>query len=86
MTIELQTGVNREPRREDYITKCAAVAPDKNCQTPVWLAFLDRITASDKELQAYLQRMAGYCMTGFTTEHVLFFLYGTGANGKRSVH
>ena len=26
--------------------------------------------------------MAGYCLTGVTTEHALFFLYGTGANGK----
>jgi putative DNA primase/helicase len=24
----------------------------------------------------------GYCMTGSTQEHALFFLYGTGANGK----
>jgi putative DNA primase/helicase len=29
-----------------------------------------------------LQRMAGYCLTGLTLENVLFFLYGTGANGK----
>jgi putative DNA primase/helicase len=26
--------------------------------------------------------MAGYCLTGSTREHALFFLYGTGANGK----
>jgi putative DNA primase/helicase len=30
----------------------------------------------------YLQRMAGYCLTGLTTEHALLFLYGTGGNGK----
>jgi P4 family phage/plasmid primase-like protien len=29
-----------------------------------------------------LQRVAGYCLTGVTSEHALFFLYGTGANGK----
>ena len=34
------------------------------------------------ELQAYLARMAGYALTGVTIEHALFFLYGTGANGK----
>jgi putative DNA primase/helicase len=33
-------------------------------------------------LQAYLQRMVGYALTGSTQEHALFFLYGTGANGK----
>jgi P4 family phage/plasmid primase-like protien len=26
--------------------------------------------------------VAGYCLTGITSEHALFFLYGTGANGK----
>ena len=26
--------------------------------------------------------MLGYCLTGDTTEHALFFCYGTGANGK----
>src|SRR5215469_10061661 len=28
------------------------------------------------------KRMAGYCLTGYTHEHALFFLYGKGANGK----
>jgi putative DNA primase/helicase len=46
------------------------------------MAFLKKITGGDEELQAYLQRMAGYCLTGLVSEHVLFFLYGTGANGK----
>ena len=46
------------------------------------LLVLDTVTGGDAELQAYLQRMAGYCLTGVTTEHALFFLYGTGANGK----
>ena len=48
----------------------------------MWRAFLDRVTASDTELQSYLQRVAGYCMTGLTSEGVLFFLYGIGANGN----
>jgi putative DNA primase/helicase len=54
--------------------------PGGDC--PRWLQFLDEITAGDTELQAYLRRVAGYCLTGITTEHVLFFCYGTGANGK----
>ena len=35
-----------------------------------------------QELIDYLQRVCGYCLTGFIKEHALFFLYGTGANGK----
>src|SRR5690606_26604467 len=42
----------------------------------------ERITGGDGELQAFLQRMCGYALTGSTREHALFFLYGTGANGK----
>lgn len=30
----------------------------------------------------YLQRIAGYCLTGLTGEHALFFIYGPGGNGK----
>jgi putative DNA primase/helicase len=78
--VELRTGNIRPSRREDYSTKCAGAAVGGEC--PLWRSFLDQVTAGDKDLQAYLQRVAGYCMTGVTTEHVMFFLYGTGANGK----
>jgi putative DNA primase/helicase len=33
-------------------------------------------------LITYLQRLIGYCLTGDVSEQVLWFLYGTGANGK----
>lgn len=79
-TIELRTGLAREPRREDYITKCANAEPGGEC--PLWCDFLSQVTAGNQDLQAYLQRVAGYCMTGLTNEHVIFFIYGTGANGK----
>lgn len=82
MTINLHTGESYAPRREDYITKKAGTYRDPDVDTPMWHAFLTRITAGDVDLQDYLQRVAGYCLTGDTREHVLFFLYGTGANGK----
>ena len=31
---------------------------------------------------SFLQRFAGYCLTGITREHAMSFGYGTGANGK----
>src|SRR6516165_1915873 len=82
MTIELKTGIQREYRREDYITKMAGTWLDPDLPTPLWNKFLNRVTAGDRKSQAYLRRVAGYCMTGEITEHVMFFLYGTGANGK----
>jgi putative DNA primase/helicase len=78
--IDLRAGGELRPRPEAYCTKATAVAPGGGC--PLWLKFLDRVTAGDSELQAFLQRMAGYCLTGSTQEHALFFLHGTGANGK----
>jgi P4 family phage/plasmid primase-like protien len=82
MTIELKTSLSREYSREDYITKLGGCPIDRDMETPIWHSFLQRVTAGDAELQRYLQRVAGYCLTGITSEHVMFFLYGTGANGK----
>jgi putative DNA primase/helicase len=54
----------------------------RNCDIQNWVAFLDRIAGGNVELVDFLQRVAGYSLTGVTREHALFFLYGTGANGK----
>lgn len=78
--VDLQTGTMRRARKDDYVTKSTIVAPGGDC--PTWLRFLEVATAGDKELQGFMQRMAGYCLTGITREHALFFVYGTGGNGK----
>lgn len=44
--------------------------------------FLACITAGNEGLAAFLQRIAGYSLTGITREHAMFFGYGTGGNGK----
>jgi hypothetical protein len=63
------------------MTKMTSV-PAEGTTCPRFLAFLDEITGGDGALAEFLQRMFGYCITGSTREHGLFFLYGTGANGK----
>ena len=80
--IELDTATERPPRREDYFTKSTAVAPGGDDGCPQWLAFLADVTAGDQVLQNYLQRVAGYCLSGLIDEHAMFFLWGTGSNGK----
>lgn len=80
MAIELDTGLQRPNRREDMCTKAVACTA-KDTPTPLWDAFLAKVIP-DTETRAYLKRVLGYCLTGLTTEHSLFFLYGTGANGK----
>ena len=82
--IDLRTGRQRPHERSDRMTRITTASlgrpGDEAC--PIWRQFLVEVTGGDIELQAYLQRMAGYALTGSTQEHALFFLYGTGANGK----
>jgi putative DNA primase/helicase len=76
-------GGERRPHDPGYyMTKIAGIAPDAFCPVTNWNSFLDRVTGGDAELIAFLHRVVGYALTGITREHALFFLYGTGANGK----
>ena len=81
-TLDLNTGELREHRREDLITKLAPVNYDPKATCPIWEEFLDKIMDGNQNLIRYLQKAAGYALTGSTKEQCLFFLYGLGANGK----
>ena len=81
-TINLRTGLLREHRRKDLMTKIAPVCFDPNATAPTWDAFLARAMGDSGELVNYLQRMVGYALTGSVEEHVVGFLFGGGANGK----
>ena len=78
--VDLKMGRTRANDRADRMTKITTATPRGEC--PQWRAFLNDVTGGDQNLQDYLQRMVGYALTGSTREHALFFLYGTGANGK----
>jgi putative DNA primase/helicase len=80
--VELRTRTFREARPEDYITRCANVSFDRGAQCPAWRGFLATVTGHNDDLMAYLQRVAGYVLTGSAQEEVIFVLYGTGRNGK----
>ncbi|HSZ00314.1 MAG TPA: phage/plasmid primase, P4 family [Terriglobales bacterium] len=79
--IDLASGKMLSHDRANFHTKvCGTSVSEKTPE--LWLDFLNRVTNRDEELQAYLRRTVGYCLTGDTREHALFFCYGTGANGK----
>ena len=80
--IDLRTGKRRDGKRSDLITMHSGVSFDPKAQCPHWLSFLDDIFGGEDELINYVQRAVGYCLTGVTTEQVVFLCYGTGANGK----
>lgn len=78
--VDLKTGETQPHSLADYFTKITHANPNGEC--PLWMKFLDEVTEGDAELIAFLQRVIGYCLTGSVREHALFFLYGTGRNGK----
>lgn len=80
--VDLRTGTLRASDRTALCTRLAGIAYDPAATAPAWDDFLDRTFASDADLIGYVQRVAGYSLTGRTTEQVALFLYGTGANGK----
>lgn len=81
-TFDLRTLTLREHRREDLITKIAPVSWDPTAKCPRFDEFLDEIFEQNEELINYVLEVAGYCLTGLTTERIVLFLIGTGANGK----
>jgi len=82
-TVDLRTGRLQQARLTDYITKQTAIAPaPPGTPAPIWMAFLERIFRHDLDLVPYMQRAAGYALTGLTNEHALVFCWGEGGNGK----
>lgn len=81
-TVDLRTGETRPHRREDLLTKITAVTPNNDGDATTWRRFLSDVTCGDREIEKYLQRLIGYCLTGDVRDHVLVFFHGTGANGK----
>lgn len=82
-TVDLRTGELRPALLTDHITKLAAVAPaPAGTPHPAWTKFLHEATGNDADLVAFLQRFAGYCLTGDVSEEMLAFLYGDGGTGK----
>ena len=72
-TVDLRTGQLRPAKRSDMLTRQTAVAPADG-QPMRWLQFLSEIFDGDREIIAFLQRAAGYALTGETREHRLLFL------------
>jgi putative DNA primase/helicase len=81
-TLDLRTFKLEPHSPSDLITKLSPIVYDPLAACPNWLRFLEDITAGDAKIVEYLQRAVGYSMTGKTSEHALFMLYGSGCNGK----
>lgn len=62
-------------------TKLAPVQFNEKATAPAWDAFLERVMP-DRGDRSFLRRSVGYALTGDVSEHVMFVLHGSGANGK----
>ena len=71
-------------QREHLITKISPAAYDPEAEAAAFRRFLDQILP-DREIQGFLQRWFGYCLTGDTSEQCLVLCHGVGANGKSTL-
>lgn len=83
-TINLKTATLQPHNRADLITKLAPVVYEPTATAPTFDAFLARILPSES-LRRFVQRAAGYSLTGDTREDVLLIAFGHGHNGKTSL-
>jgi len=90
-TVDLRTGVLQPHNPDDNITKLASVeypaeigekAKLEAANLKLWLRCLEQWMRSDIDQIDYLQRLAGYCLTGDTTSRCFPVFHGSGKNGK----
>jgi len=84
-TVDLTTGELQAHSRGDLLTKLAPVEYDAGAVDPRWERFIGQTTGGDAELAGFLQRAAGYSLTGDTGEEVLFLAHGPAATGKSTL-
>lgn len=82
--LDLETGRMCSGRPGDYLTKGSPIEyRGIDTPAPLWEKTLLEIFGNNEELVAYMQRLAGYSMTGIVNEKVFPVLYGkTGWNGR----
>ncbi len=74
--------VRLDPHRSsDFISKQVVHDYVPGAPAVIFDGFLKTVQP-DPEIRKFLQRFAGYCLTGLTVEQCLVFFYGAGRNGK----
>lgn len=81
-TVDLRTGELRPHDREDLLSKIVPIEYDPDAKAPLWESFMRLIMGNNDRLITFLQRAAGYSLTGDVSEHALFLCHGSGRNGK----
>lgn len=79
--VDLTTGELLPHDPHAMHSKSTSVAPG-GTTAPLWRQFLREVTRGDRELERFLQKTAGYALTGVRREQTLNFVWGPGGNGK----
>lgn len=82
--INLRTGELWQNRPDLFITRRAPVGYIRGQKDVRWEQFLDFATGGDKEYQDWLQRAAGYSLTGSRKYDIMFLVYGPPGSGKNT--
>lgn len=80
--VNLRTGQTRMIDQNDLITMNTHVMYDPAATMEAWNEFLLQSTEGDLDMIEYLQRAAGYTLTGSNAEEAFFFISGPPASGK----
>ena len=83
--INLKTGNLMPPQPSMHHSKMAVLSMRPTRNAPVFRRFLAEIFPNDEDLVTYVQKVAGYLLTGSTNEHCFFMFLGGGANGKSTL-
>jgi putative DNA primase/helicase len=80
--LDLDTGELRDHSPDDYVTRCTNVDYDPDASLEEWDQFIHHACDYDDELVDYVQRAAGYSLSGYVTEECFFVIVGPAASGK----
>ena len=80
--IDLKSGELSGHDPEHHLLHKSEVEYRRGADAPRWQRFLLEITGDDRDLIDYLQRLAGYWLSGDTSEQIFHLFLGAGRNGK----
>ena len=66
-------------------TKLVPAKFDPDAACPTWERFLDEVFDGDKDVIGFVQRFAGYSLSGSVKEQMFVFCHGSGSNGKSTM-
>lgn len=87
-TYILGTGERYTNRASDLLRHITSVSPqddEDGIHCPNYIKHLKFMSENDTEKQVFLERISGYCITGYMFTQEFYWFYGIAANGKSSL-